>query len=47
MATILVIDDRETNRQFLTTLLAYGGHELLEAVDGAEGLALARARRPT
>lgn len=46
MANILVIDDRESNRQFLTTLLAYGGHQLHEAVDGSEGLALARACRP-
>lgn len=46
MASILVIDDRETNRQFLTTLLTYGGHELHEAADGAEGLAVARTRRP-
>jgi PAS domain S-box-containing protein len=46
MATILIADDRPTNRQFLVTLLGYGGHHLLEAADGVEALALARAERP-
>src|ERR1700682_2357815 len=43
MATILVADDRPTNREFLVTLLGYSGHRLLEAADGAEALAAARA----
>jgi signal transduction histidine kinase/CheY-like chemotaxis protein len=46
MAIILVVDDRPTNRQFLVTLLGYWGHQLLEAADGAEALALVRAERP-
>jgi signal transduction histidine kinase len=46
MSTILVIDDRPTNREFLVTLLGYAGHRVLEAGDGAEGLACARAQRP-
>jgi signal transduction histidine kinase/DNA-binding response OmpR family regulator len=46
MATILIVDDRPTNREFLVTLLGYGGHRLLEAADGAEALALVRAERP-
>ncbi len=46
MATILVVDDRASNRQFLTTLLGYGGHRLLEAANGAEALDLVRAERP-
>jgi CheY-like chemotaxis protein len=46
MATILVVDDHPTNREFFTTLLSYQGHRLLEAADGAEALALARAGRP-
>ena len=46
MATILTVDDRPENRSFLTTLLAYGGHRLLEAADGAEALEVARAGRP-
>src|SRR5437870_5454098 len=46
MATILIVDDRPTNRQFLLTLLGYTEHRLLEAADGAEALALVRAERP-
>jgi diguanylate cyclase (GGDEF)-like protein/PAS domain S-box-containing protein len=46
MATILIVDDRPTNRQFLLTLLGYTGHRLLEAADGAEALELARAEHP-
>lgn len=46
MATILVVDDRATNREFLMTLLGYGGHRMLEASDGAQGLAIARAKHP-
>ena len=46
MAKILVIDDRAVNREFLVTLLGYKGHRMLEASDGAEGLAVARAERP-
>jgi PAS domain S-box-containing protein len=46
VATILIVDDRPENRQFLTTLLGYGGHRLFEAVDGEEALAAARAHRP-
>ena len=42
MATILIVDDRPANREFLVTLLGYGGHRLLQAADGAEGLAAAR-----
>ncbi len=46
MATMLIVDDRPTNREFLVTLLGYRGHRLLEAADGAEALALARAEQP-
>jgi diguanylate cyclase (GGDEF)-like protein/PAS domain S-box-containing protein len=46
MATILVVDDRPANRDFLVTLLGYQNHRLLEASDGAEALALARSERP-
>jgi CheY-like chemotaxis protein len=35
LATILIVDDRPSNRQFLTTLLGYTGHQVLEAADGA------------
>jgi PAS domain S-box-containing protein len=46
MATILVVDDCPTNRDLLVTLLGYRGHKSLEAGNGAEALALARAERP-
>ncbi len=46
MATILVVDDVALNRELLVTLLRYQGHEVVEAADGAEGLARARAQRP-
>ena len=43
MATILIVDDRATNRQFLVTLLGYVGHRVLEAADGIEALEVAHA----
>ncbi|WP_133717303.1 MULTISPECIES: EAL domain-containing protein [Methylocaldum] len=46
MAKILIVDDRPLNREFLVTLLGYGGHRLLEASDGAEALDLVRAEHP-
>jgi CheY-like chemotaxis protein len=46
MATILIVDDRPSNRHFLLTLLSYSGHQLLEATDGLEALALIRSARP-
>lgn len=46
MATILIVDDREENRDFLAVLLGYKGHRLLAACDGAEALGLVRAERP-
>ena len=46
MATILVVDDRPSNRQFLATLLGYSGHKVLEAGDGSEALRLVRSARP-
>jgi PAS domain S-box-containing protein len=46
VATILIIDDRPANRDYLVTLLGYGGHRLLQAGDGAEGLGIARAEHP-
>ena len=46
MATILVVDDRELNRSLLTTLLGYGGHRLLEASSGPEGLSKVQRENP-
>ncbi len=46
MAKILVVDDNGTNRKLVVTLLAFEGHRTIETVDGADGLASARAERP-
>src|SRR6185503_16512722 len=46
MAKILIIDDQESNRLFLSDLLGYQKHHLLETSDGAEGLRVAREERP-
>jgi PAS domain S-box-containing protein len=46
MATILIVDDHLTDREVLVTLLGDKGHHLLEASDGAEGLAVAKAEQP-
>ena len=46
MPTVLVVDDRVVNREFLATLLGYAGFEVATAADGAEALEVVRARRP-
>ncbi|HEV7815160.1 MAG TPA: diguanylate cyclase, partial [Janthinobacterium sp.] len=46
IATILIVDDHVLNREFLMTLLGYGGHRLLEASNGAEGLKMVQSERP-
>jgi len=38
MANILIVDDRAINREFLSTLLGYAGHEVHQATDGADAL---------
>src|SRR5690348_12091640 len=46
MAKILIVDDRCENREFLIALLTYSQHQLLEASDGADALALLRRELP-
>jgi CheY-like chemotaxis protein len=46
MSRILVIDDEESLRQVLRTILERAGHTVLDAPDGREGMALWR-REPT
>jgi PAS domain S-box-containing protein len=46
MATVLVVDDRATNRELVRTLLRYQGHQVIEAREGGEALELARAQHP-
>jgi len=43
---ILVIEDTEDNRQIIRDLLTSVGYELIEATDGAEGVAIAQSQRP-
>ena len=43
---ILVVEDNEQNRFLMRQILKYHGYELLEAVDGAAGLAMAREHMP-
>jgi CheY-like chemotaxis protein len=46
MTTILVVEDHEMNRDMLSRRLQRKGFEVIIAVDGGEGVELARARRP-
>jgi two-component system cell cycle response regulator DivK len=43
---ILVIEDTEDNRQIIRDLLTSFDYELIEAVDGAEGVTMARNHCP-
>ena len=43
---ILVIEDTEDNRQIIRDLLSSVGYELIEAADGAAGVAMAQQERP-
>ena len=44
--TVLIVDDRPTNRRVLVTLLKHCGHRLLEAESGAQALKMARDEKP-
>lgn len=46
MATVLIVEDNELNRDMLSRRLARRGFVVLLAVDGEEGIAVARAERP-
>ncbi len=43
---ILIVEDTEDNRRIIRDLLTSIGYELIEAVDGGEGVALAQSERP-
>ena len=43
---ILVVEDNEDNRRIIRDLLTSVGYELLEAMDGVEGVAMAQQHRP-
>jgi two-component system, cell cycle response regulator DivK len=46
MKRILLVEDTEDNRVIVRDLVSSAGYELLEAVDGAEGLAMAEREKP-
>jgi CheY-like chemotaxis protein len=46
MAKLLVVEDNEMNRDMLTRRLDRKGYTTIIAVDGAEGIALARSESP-
>jgi two-component system cell cycle response regulator DivK len=43
---ILIVEDQEDNRTILRDLLGHAGFEVLEAVNGAEGIKAAARERP-
>jgi two-component system, cell cycle response regulator DivK len=43
---ILVVEDTADNRQILRDVLSAAGYDLLEAVDGGAGVAMAAAHKP-
>ena len=46
MPRILLIDDNEPNRQFLSRRLSRRGFEVILATDGVAGVEMARAEKP-
>jgi len=46
VARVLLIDDDQSNLEFMRLLLRREGHELIWAADGKQGIALAREVRP-
>jgi CheY-like chemotaxis protein len=46
MAKILLVEDNEMNRDLLSRRLERKGYQVVMAVDGAEGVALARSELP-
>jgi len=46
LATVLIVDDFEDNRQMYAEFLTYSGYQVLEATDGAEAVAKAKELAP-
>jgi two-component system cell cycle response regulator DivK len=46
MKRILVVEDTEDNRQIIRDLLTSAGYEMIEALDGAEGVSMAAEHKP-
>src|SRR3954452_16277882 len=47
MSKILLVEDNEMNRDMLTRRLQRRGYEIVVAVDGGQGLAMARSESPS
>ena len=46
MVKVLLVEDVPNNRDIYRTILEFAGHTVLEAVNGADGIALARSESP-
>lgn len=46
MSKVLIVEDNEMNRDMLSRRLIRKGYQILLAVDGGEGLAMARSEMP-
>jgi signal transduction histidine kinase len=46
VTTILVVDDRDEDRELLATVLGYAGYEVVEATNGGDALAQLRSAQP-
>lgn len=46
MTTVLVVEDVEDNRELVRLLLETAGHRVVEAHNGLDALAMAKAHRP-
>jgi len=46
MSTVLIVEDNEKNMKLVRDVLKVKGYHVLEAVDAASGLALARSGKP-
>ena len=46
MAKILIVEDNEMNRDMLSRRLVRRGYQIVMAVDGEEGIAMAKAESP-
>jgi twitching motility two-component system response regulator PilH len=47
VSTILIVDDAQTDRELMARVVLATGHRPLLAADGKEGLALAKAHKPS
>ncbi len=46
MSTILIVEDNEKNMKLVRDILQHNGHRTLEAVNGLDGVRLAREQKP-